>query len=236
MAEGYQTDEEQIEQLKRWWRENGKSTVAYITIAIVAVFGWQGWQKQHQADMDAASAIYQNLLTVSQDTVTSEQHATANHLADTLKKDFSNTTYAQFAALYKAKFAVNNNDLVAAEQELRWVLDQEVTPELAAQTRLRLARVLSGQEKYDEALVQLQYDANGLAPLFEEERGDIYLVKGDTAGASAAYEKARELLRQQTVPSENPLLNLKIQQLNSALQSGSANEVDVEDSKNGDSK
>ena len=46
MSDSYRTEEEQVEALKAWWRENGKSTVVAIAMAVMGVFGWQGWQKQ----------------------------------------------------------------------------------------------------------------------------------------------------------------------------------------------
>ncbi|MFA7552998.1 MAG: tetratricopeptide repeat protein [Spongiibacteraceae bacterium] len=218
MAEDYQTEDEQVEALKTWWRENGKSTVATVVIAIVAVFGWQGWQKQQEQELSAASAIYQNLMVASTGNngiVTDAQAATARHLADTLKNDFSSTTYARFAAFYKAKFAVDANDLPAAEQELRWVLDNGSTPELILQARLRLARVLAAQQKFTEALAQLEDDAGGMPDQFAEVRGDIYLASGDKAKALEAYQKALMLAQALPQSAGNPLLNLKIQQLNS---------------------
>ena len=155
MSDSYRTEEEQVEALKAWWRENGKSTVVAIALAVMGVFGWQGWQKQQQADQSTASAIYQNLLTAANGDngqATLAQIATANHLADTLKADYTGTTYAHFAALYKAKFAVDDNDLNAAAAELQWVLDNGAMDEVRIQARLRLAKVLLAEGQMDEAM------------------------------------------------------------------------------------
>ena len=46
--EPYNTEEEQVEALRRWWDENGRSTIAAIVIALAAGFGWQAWQKHDQ--------------------------------------------------------------------------------------------------------------------------------------------------------------------------------------------
>ncbi len=216
MAEGYQTEDEQVEALKKWWNENGKSTLMTIAIAVAGVFGYQGWQTQQQAEVDAASAVYQNLLVAAggqNGAATAEQTATANHLADTLKSDFPGSTYARFAALYKAKLAVSAEDLAGAEAELRWVLASGPSAEINVQTKLRLARVLSAQGKYDEAMNQLQGDSGAYASAYEEVRGDIYVAQGNSADAALAYQKAQQLEQQGTNPGSNPLLNLKIQQL-----------------------
>jgi len=216
MAESYQTEDEQVEALKKWWKENGKSTLLTIIVAIAAVFGYQGWEKQQQAEVDAASAIYQNLLTATggqNGIATATQTATANHLADTLKSDFPSSTYARFAALYKAKLAVDAKDLTGAEQELQWVLASGPSAEITLQAKLRLSRVLSAQGQYDEALAQLQGDTGTYATAYEEAKGDIYVAQGNNADAALAYQKALELQQQGTNPGSNPLLSLKIQQL-----------------------
>jgi predicted negative regulator of RcsB-dependent stress response len=219
MAESYQTEEEQIEALKNWWKENGQSTVVSIVVAIAAVFGWQALQSQQQAELNAASAVYQNMLAaadVANGSATPEQLATANHLAGTLKQDFPDSTYARFAALYKAKMAVEKNDLATAEQELRWVLDNGTTPELTELARLRLARVLYAQDKFEEALTQLEGEVAAYAASYEETRGDIYLAQAKPELALLSYQKASELNQQAEATATNPLLEIKLQQLKSS--------------------
>ena len=216
MAEGYQTEDEQVEALKKWWKENGKSTLATIAIAIAGVFGFQAWQQQQQAEVDAASAVYQNLLLATGEQnaeATMEQRLTANHLANTLKADFPSSTYARFAALHKASLAVTAKDLTSAEEELRWVLASKPSAEIAVQTRLRLARVLSAQGNHDAALQQLLGDSGANANAYEEVKGDIYLAQGNKTEAALAYQKALELSQQGDNTVSNPLLVLKIQRL-----------------------
>ena len=220
MSEGYRTEEEQVEALKKWWAENGKSTLISIVVAIAAVFGWEGYQKQHQAAIEQASAIYQNMLTAangSNGRPTPEQLATAKHLADTLKQDFPDSTYAQFAAMYKARFAVDGKDLATAEQELHWVLDNASMAEMQIQARLRLARVLYAQDKYEEALQQLQGDTEAYAASYAEVKGDVFKAQGKNEQALAAYEEAVELNSKAEKPVNNGLLKIKLEQLKSTM-------------------
>lgn len=212
MSENYQTEEEQIEAIKRWWAENGKSTVVGIVLAIAGVFGWQGWQKQQQESAYTASAVYQELLQAvsqSQGQLEGEALSTASHLADTLKADYSSSVYAQFASLYKAQFAVNANKLDEAEAELRWLLQQSPSAELAIQAHLRLARVLLAKQQFDQALAELTGPSAGYEALFNEVKGDIYLAKGESQKARDFYLQAKEL----NPGAANNLLELKLQQL-----------------------
>ncbi|MFT5579217.1 MAG: putative negative regulator of RcsB-dependent stress response [Paraglaciecola psychrophila] len=233
MAEGYESDDEQIEALKQWWHEHGTSTVVTVVVALACYFGWQGWQSQQQESVVTASSIYENMLVAAgpgDGTLTSEQRSTANHLATTLKQDFPDSTYAQFAALYKAKLAVAAKNLTDAEQELQWVMDSADNADIVLQATLRLARVLYAQQKYPEALALLDNDNAVYAAAFEEVRGDIYNAQGERDKAKLAYLKASELNQQAQSPSPNPLLELKIEQLNSKLELTSTAPLASEDS------
>ncbi len=228
MSEGYQTEEEQVEALKKWWKENGQSTLISVAIAVSGVFGWQAWQNQQQANIANASAAYENLVvavnTANMPQATPEQKATAKHLAETLKQDFSGSTYAEFAALYKAKLAVDENDLQAAEQELRWVTENSDTVEILDQATLRLARVLYAQEKYSEAMSLASTGIAAYAAAFAELKGDIYWAQNNNTEALLSYQKAQELNLQADPPAMNRLLDLKIEQLNSNVIEPSAGE------------
>ncbi len=225
MAEGYETDDEQIEVLKKWWSDNGTSTLVIIAISVISVLGWQGWQNRQQQELGASSSIYENMLVAARGTngvVTQEQKSTANHLANTLKTDFPSSTYARFAALYIAKFAVEANNYAEAEEALQWILDNGAIDDILLQTKLRLARVFYAQDKYSEALSQLQGDASIYAAAFEEVRGDVFNAQGDFKKAELSYIKASELNLQLEKPANNPLLNLKIQRLKSKVSNSSS--------------
>ncbi len=60
--EQYRTEEEQVQALGRWWKENGRSIVAAVVIALSAGFGWQAWQANEVRQQEQASDIYQALL------------------------------------------------------------------------------------------------------------------------------------------------------------------------------
>ncbi|WP_315982668.1 tetratricopeptide repeat protein [Aliamphritea spongicola] len=61
MAE-LRTEEEQVEALKKWWQENGKSLVLGVLLAGAIIFAWKGWQNSQQVKAETAAALYQNLI------------------------------------------------------------------------------------------------------------------------------------------------------------------------------
>ncbi len=223
MAEGYQHEDEQVEALKRWWKENGQSTVTGVVLALAAVFGWQAWDKNQQAEKEAASAVYQNLLTTINSGaagLNEQQQATVNHLAETLKSDYASSTYAQLGALFKAKVAVQQQDYASAEQELRWVLAAGAGEEISSEANLRLARVLAAQEKYADALSLLDSGDAAYASINEEVRGDIYKQQGNADEALLAYQKSLELNQQLPSPRQAQILELKKDALQAVVDSG----------------
>ena len=223
MAESYRTEDEQIEELKKWWRENGRSVLLGIALAVGAVFGWQYWQDQRETRNSTASATFQNLVAAAteleQGEPTPEQLATARYLANTLKEDFQGTGYDQAAALYNAKFAVDAGDLEAAAEELKWVLAQEPEPELRRQAVLRLARVQYASGDYEQAVATLDgLDPGTYASAWAELRGDIRLAQGEREQALAEYRRASELAAELEFPINDPLLRMKLQDLQTAVE------------------
>ncbi len=176
--EQYRTEEEQVEALRRWWNENGRSTVAAIIIALAAGFGWQGWKGYQQGQNEAASNSYQALLAaISQVEQSQAQGQSAAELAERIKAEHGGSTYAQFAALHLARFAVDDGDLAEAQAQLRWVLGKASKGSDTAQVaQLRLARVLAAQGDTDQALAILAEGADGpYQASYALARGDILL-------------------------------------------------------------
>lgn len=222
----YKTEDEQLESLKRWMRDHGRSVLTGVLIAVLVVVGGYSWKQRQQRDQETASMEYQNLIEAVRQLdqqPTKEMTATAHHLADQLKTEFPKTAYAQFAALYKAKLAVQDNDLKQAEAELRWVLDHKPSPDVAALTQLRLARVLHAKKDDDAALALLDdKSAKGYAFAYVQLRGDIHLARGDVAAARADYERAQELERNMQTPLNDPLLEIKLRDLQTAPAPGAS--------------
>lgn len=213
--ETFRTEEEQVEAIKRWWQENGKSTVLGVVLAMAAVFGWRGWNDYQREQAAEASVIYDNLLQADAALANdASKRSTAEHLAETLKSAYSSLNYAQYAALIKAKYAVADGDYSTAENELNWVLEQKPEEAIRLQAQLRLAKVKAASGDKDAALTMVaKLEATSVAPLAAELRGDILLDQGKPAEALAAYEQARVLGRRQESPMNNPLLEMKINSL-----------------------
>ena len=232
------SEEEQIEAFKRWWAENGLQMIAAVVLIVGGYFGWQFWQDRQQTQIEQASDLYVEMIDiVSSQTdggrLTLEKEVAIGKLADQLKAEFSGSGYAQFAALLKAKLAVDNKELDLAAAELQWAMHSDPTPETERLVRLRLARVEAARGNLDSALQMVQgIDSADMKSAYEEAKGDFYLQQGNTAAAYTAYESALTANQSSDTMISN-ILQLKISQVKPAE---TTIEILETDSQEGDSQ
>lgn len=195
------SEDEQVEALKNWWKENGKSVI-FATVLIVGGYaGWQGWTQHNETQSLAASALFDDLLvateTAADAPLSDTQKTTALTLIEQLTSEYSSNLYAQEAALLAAKLAADDGDFTGAEKHLRWAIDNNVDQGITYIAQLRLASVLSATDKQDEALAVLSAEVPpSFVSAYAELRGDVLVHKGDTNGAREAYQLALNNLTQ----------------------------------------
>ncbi len=208
------TEEEQVEALKNWWKENGKSLVLTIALALAVVFGWKAWQNNQRVTAENAAVMYQNLIQAvalaSAPQATDDQRATAAHLAKSLKDEYGSTAYARFGALLSARLLVDAGDYPGALKQLDWVLAESQDSVMKTVASLRKAQVMSAMGDADKAVALL----DGLKePSFSvsvaELKGDLYLQMGEVDKARIAYQSAVDDAPQ----GGRPLLTLKLDSL-----------------------
>ncbi|OOZ35635.1 YfgM family protein [Solemya velesiana gill symbiont] len=181
------SEEEQVEALKKWWKENGISVAAGVVIGLGGVFGWQYWNKHQDQVAEEASYQFEQLNT----SVAAGLNEPALKQAEVLIGSYQDSSYAIFAALDAAKVMLEQGNSAGAQGHLQWAMDNAEDPSLKQTARLRLARVMLGNGDTDGAEgVLAQAPMDGYQGEVAELRGDIALAKGDQAGARAAYQQA----------------------------------------------
>jgi predicted negative regulator of RcsB-dependent stress response len=180
-------EQEQLDELKTWWKMYGNLVTAVVTAAALAVLAWQGWNWLQRNQAAQASALYGGV----QAAVAQKDTKRARELAGELIDKFSGTTYAGLAALMSAKTQMESGDMKSARAQLGWAADNAKEEGVRDLARLRLAAVLFDDKAYDEALARLAAEPSpALAPRFNELRGDILAVQGKAGEAKAAYQAA----------------------------------------------
>lgn len=184
----YDTEEQQVEAIKDWWKENGKAVIFGAVIGLGGLFGWRYYQDSVTAAQEAASQSYTKVVQTL-----AEQGVDAQADMQTFIDSNKETEYATLAALQLAKVQAEAGNLDEAIAQLEWAISSTQDAALSAVINYRLARVKAEQGEFDAAVAQLtNIDDQSWASRVAELKGDILLRKGDAEGAYAAYTEAQQ--------------------------------------------
>jgi len=208
-VDDYKTEEEQVEALKKWWDDNGKSTVFAVVIGVAGYFGFNAYQDQQAARIADASSMQSEIVNALQSDA-EDASTTAKTLANNLLSEYSDLAVASQTRLALAKILVDEGDLDGAATELKTVSTED--NEFGLVASYRLAKVRKMQERYDDALAALPADVEGFSHLFQELRGDILVAKGDIDAARIEYNKVLNSEAQQAF-ARKELIKMKLNQL-----------------------
>jgi len=180
----YASDEEKGEEIKQWWRDNGRSVITGCILGAAIIIGGRYWLTYQQTVTSNASMAYQQVVIAIND----DDQTIAEDKTQQLFSEFSGTPYAVFAAFEMAAQSTNST---SAQSYLEWVManaDLSAHKELA---RLRLAQLLMSDEKFDQSLTLIdESESPAYSSLLSELRGDIYVAQGNAVAARAAYQIA----------------------------------------------
>jgi predicted negative regulator of RcsB-dependent stress response len=181
------TEQEELEALQKWWKENGRTVVVGLVLGLGGVFGWTAWQSRVEATAERVSVDYQSMVEMA----ASDDHSEALLRADQIVRDQPDSEYAALAGLLGAKsaFAIGRTD--DANRLLGWVAENASRAELRDVARIRSARLLLDQGESDAALTMLaRTSTSAFAATVEELRGDILIDNRQSEAAAKAYETA----------------------------------------------
>jgi predicted negative regulator of RcsB-dependent stress response len=192
-VDAYRTEEEQVEAIKRWWSENGKGVIAAVVIGVLGSVGWQSWQDRQVSQAEAASGVYQELLALSAQELSSDaDKVRLDELTATLTEDYAGTGYARLGQLLQVSAWVSQGraeDALAALQALESsVADDVAMYPIVKLRRARLQASLGDTEQALQALTSLETSA--VAAAVWQAKADIYIVQEQYALAAEALSLA----------------------------------------------
>lgn len=196
MAE-LRTEEEQLDAIKRWWKENGTSLIAGIAIAIAGVVGWNAWQSYQDNQAQAASMRYQQLVNLADGGEVDEARSLAAEITD----EHGSTLYADLARLIDAGLAVDAGELDEARDILDGVIAASNREYVQGLARLRLARLQVATDDAEAALDTLARDVPAaLTAQQADVRGDALRALGRDDEARQAWQEALAVAEQRNQP------------------------------------
>jgi predicted negative regulator of RcsB-dependent stress response len=180
-------EQEQLDQLKHFWRQWGNFITWTLVIVLGAFAAYNGWNMYQRSQAAKASVLFDELDKAAQ---AGDADKAARVFSD-MKEHYGRTAFAEQAGLLAAKLQADKGKADDARAALEWVAANAVEDEYRVVAKLRLAGLLLDQKKYDDALKQLPADAGkAFEGLVADRRGDILQAQGKKDEAKAAYQQA----------------------------------------------
>lgn len=191
-------------------RFNSNRLLIITTVLVLLIFGLlQIWTEQRDNKIKKASLLYEKLLKKL-------PRKEALDIANTLKKEYSDTTYAQFAGLLTAKMEIELSEPEKAAKELELIIANPTSKKIVVEiARIRLSQIFLAEGRTKKALDVLQDESNSFLPaIVEEIKGDIFVKDREPGKAFIAYDEAKKItsskeltLRLQRKISALPMIN-----------------------------
>ncbi|CAI2316489.1 YfgM family protein [Vibrio parahaemolyticus] len=199
----YDTEEQQVEAIKDWWKENGKAVIIGAVVGLGGLFGWRYYQDTVIQASETASQSYTTAMNTLQEKGVDAQSDVQAFIESNEVKE-----YSVLAALQLAKAQVEAKDFAAALEQLKWAQSNTKDAALSPLISYRIARIETEMGNFDAANTELgKVTDTAWAGRIAELRGDIALRQGDTDAAYAAYTEAQQ------AADASPTLQMKLDDL-----------------------
>ncbi|MBA6233226.1 MULTISPECIES: YfgM family protein [unclassified Colwellia] len=201
----YQTEEQQVEAIKGFWKENGTAVIAGLVLGFAGFIGFNYYKEAQLANEVETSDAYQ---TVMESAGKKEKlFSTSANKFITENKDSS---YASLTAFALAKEAATHKDWTQVAKHLTTAIESATNQGVKAIASVRLARVQIQLEQYTEALATISVTLpESFKGTVEETRGDAYFKQGKIELARNAYQAALDVEGQ----ANNSALQMKLNDL-----------------------
>lgn len=207
------TEEEQIEALKRWWNDYGKTVTVAVVVAVGSFWGWNQYQDYKVKKAQESSVIFEKFVAstaAANDTAAVADYAEIQALVAQITEQNPDGLYANFAELYLAKAAVDKGQFDAAKTHLQNVVDTAANQTVHDLAQLRLARVLAAADDMEGAMALLKKPVSEpfISP-YAEAKGDILTLQNLIEEARKAYQAALDSIDENAFMRRN-LLQMKL--------------------------
>ena len=196
------TEKEQVEQIKKWWNNNGKQIIAGAVIGLACIWGWNTYSDYQDKQSLNARSLY---LSYASD---------SNNLGayDKLTTDFSSSSYSDQAILLMAKYLFDAGSYTQALGVIEPLINNRNSV-IATTAALRAASIYLQLGQHDQALSILREQSDDVfLGLIYNLMGDIYLDLGNRTEAQNYYGLAIDNVTENSNLTQ--LIQIKLDDLN----------------------
>lgn len=180
-------EQEQLDTLRAWWKDNGTFLLGVVLVLVVAIGGWRGWQSYHSKQKTEAATMFEQF----EAQLASNDAKRVNDAAAVVMDKYASTPYASRAALIAARVNQQDKNPLGAKTHLQWVIEHASEDGLKNVASLRMAAILLDEKDYSGALKSLgnnpsaEFDA-----MYADMKGDVLNAQGKFSEARVAYQQA----------------------------------------------
>jgi predicted negative regulator of RcsB-dependent stress response len=187
IIEGYETEEQQVEAIKKWWKANGNTLIISAVVGLAGLWGWRFYNKSVISAQETTSQAYTDMLLQFE----AQDGEKGLESISAFAADNADNSYGVLASLLLAKEAVAQKNYELAKTQLVQLQTQNSYEPLNAVINLRLARVQAELGEYEAALTTLALitEKRFLAKAYQV-KGAVYLQQGDQEKARSAFQDA----------------------------------------------
>lgn len=195
-------EEEQVEQIKKWWNSYGKQIIAGAVFGLSGIWGWNTYSDYQDKQSLNARSLYLSFASDS------------NNLGayDKLTTDFSSSSYTDQAILLMAKYLFDAGSYTQALGVIKPLINNSSSV-IATTAALRVASIYLQLGQHDQALLILEGQSDdGFSGLIYNLMGDIYLDLGNRTEAQKYYSLAINNVTENSNLTQ--LIQIKLDDLN----------------------
>lgn len=199
-------EQEQVDQLKAWWKKNGIMVAAGVAAFVIGVSGWRYYQVWSAREAGESMVLFERAMQAA----VADDAKSVKDLTGQIMENYSRSGYALPAAWLAGKTNFSAGDLKSAQAQYQYALDHAPDKGLEQLARLRLAAIMLDQKDYDGAVKLLAIEPDpAFAALFADLRGDVLSVQGKAEEARASYRLALEKLDEHS--ALKPMVEAKLE-------------------------
>ena len=197
----YETEDEQVEAIKSWWKKNGTQLLSALLVVVIAISGWRYWTSTQYVESANASGLFEALQ------VNMERGTFGEVSREALKliQEQPDSPYAVGAAMMYAKYSLDKGETEEALTQYSWITENAKDAQLRNTAYISLARIQMDLQNLDAAQVHLDFLSK--ASLKGAEKSVLDYVSGLMAIAKSDAESA-QLAFKRVVENEQTEANL----------------------------